>query len=88
MSFAGITVPLSFTGDNITLDSVSFVGSIKPSNFNATTIIDNINGTVIVNYLAPYNYSLPLETISDTEGLLAELFFTVSARVRGPDNQY
>ena len=79
MSFSGMTVPLSFSGNNITLDSVSYAGSIKPSNFNTYTNIDNVNQTVTITYLAPFNYSLPLETISDTEGILAELFFTVSA---------
>jgi len=79
MSFSGMFIPLSFTGNNITLDSVSFVGSIKLSVFNGLTNIDNINQTVTITYLSPYNYSLPLETISDAEGILAELFFTVSA---------
>ncbi|MFZ5979679.1 MAG: T9SS type A sorting domain-containing protein [Candidatus Zixiibacteriota bacterium] len=78
MSFAGMSLPLSFTGNDITLDSVSFAGSIKPSNFNAMTNIDNLNNTVTITYLSPYNFSLPLETISAASGVLAELFFTVS----------
>jgi len=79
MAFSALTIPISYQNDNLTLDSVSFVGSIKSSGFNGITSINEVDKIVTIAYLAPYNFSLPLETISAAEGIIAEMFFTLDA---------
>lgn len=79
MAFSALTIPISYQSDYLTLDSVSFFGSIKPSGFNGITSVNEVDKIVTIAYLAPYNFILPLETISAAEGIIAEMFFTLSA---------
>ncbi len=79
LAFSAMTIPLSYLNSDLTLDSVSYEGSIKPVNFNGITYIDQAAKKVIITYLAPVQFPLPLETISTTNGIIAELFFTLAS---------
>ncbi|MBN1212316.1 MAG: T9SS type A sorting domain-containing protein [candidate division Zixibacteria bacterium] len=79
MAFSALTIPVSYQSDYLTLDSVSFAGSIKSSGFNGIIDINEVDKIATIAYLAPYDFNLPLETISAAEGIIAEMFFTLAA---------
>ena len=78
MGFSLLTIPISYQSDYLTLDSVSFIGSIKPSGFTGIASIDEAEQVVTIAYYPTVNFSLPLETISAAEGIIAQMFFTVA----------
>lgn len=78
MAFSMLTIPISYHSDYLTLDSVSFVGSIKPSGFTGIASINAVEQVVTIAYFPALNFTLPLETISAAEGIIAQMFFTVT----------
>jgi hypothetical protein len=77
IDLAGISLPFRFVSPYLTLDSVSYGGSISTDSVLGGHIIDPATQTVKINY-APVLYNSPSPTIVTTGGLLAELFFTLS----------
>jgi len=77
ISIAAMQLPLRFESPYLTLDSVSYAGSLKPGGMTATARIDNVSDTVAISYF-PDHTVFPVTTFSDNEGVLATLYFTVS----------
>jgi len=77
IAIAGMQLPLRFDSPYLTLDSVSYAASIKPSGTVATSLIDNGSDTVSISYRPDCNI-FPVTTFSTAEGILATLHFTVS----------
>lgn len=75
--FSMITVPLRYSHPFLTLDSVSFAGTMLPGNWSGAIDHDAANKTVKVSYVP--EFTSPIPTISSTDGILAKLFFKVSA---------
>jgi hypothetical protein len=61
----------------LTLDSVSYAGSIKPYDFTSFDYNFENLGLVQISYIPPLGTSVP--AIHSSGGILAELFFTVSS---------
>jgi hypothetical protein len=75
--FSALTVPLKYSHPYLTLDSVSFVGSMLPNNWGSGKYADVAAKTVLISYIPPI--MAPLPTINSTNGIIATLFFKVSA---------
>ncbi len=74
---SAITIPLWVTNPDITIDSISFEGSILPSNFTGLIQPDTaIGDTVKISLIG--NWASPTPTITTYEGILATLFVTIS----------
>jgi hypothetical protein len=79
LAIAGMQLPLKFSSPHLTLDSVSYAASIKPSGTDAASQIDNISDTVSISFYPDHNV-FPVATASTTGGILATLHFTVSSQ--------
>ena len=76
VEIGALQVPLKWFSTSLTLDSVSFVGSLKTDDFTGTQ--NQLDPTsVLVTYI-PAVLTVPLPTISDAEGLIAEMFFSLA----------
>jgi hypothetical protein len=71
-------VPIRYVSPYLTLDSVSFVGSIKPQSFTGIGFDFEDIQLVKISYIYVAG-SVPPPSIQDTSGVIAELFFTLSA---------
>jgi len=76
LAIAGLEVPVKFDDTYLTLDSVSFAASFKPSAMSGVYFQEN-SRTVKITYI-PDAFEIPLPTITATSGIIAELVFTVS----------
>jgi hypothetical protein len=76
--FSALFFPLRYHSSLLSLDSVSFAGSMKPVDFSG--MYYDFTGLQLaqITYLPPITGSLPLPSITDNEGIIAELFFTLS----------
>lgn len=72
--FSALQVPLIFEGAWVDVDSVSFVGCVKPHNMDAHARIDNKHDSVHIVYL-PWIMD-PIPRISASEGIIATVYFT------------
>ncbi len=74
----GMVIPLSFASQlnevQVTLDNVSFDGSIIPPDWVAYYQVDNVNKTVLLYPYADGPYDTPIA--AGTTGLVATLYFT------------
>ncbi len=77
MAVAGMQLPLKFNSPFLTLDSVSYATSIKPTGMGASSLIDAVSDTLSINYYPDYNV-FPVATVSTAEGVLATMHFTLS----------
>jgi len=76
VEIGALQVPLKWFSTSLTLDSVSFVGSLKTDDFTGTQ--NQLDPTsVLVTYI-PAVLTVPLPTIDASEGLIAEMFFTLA----------
>ncbi len=75
--FSMITVPLKYNHPHLTLDSVSFVGTMLPNNWSEAVDHNASEKTVKISYVP--EFVSPIPTISSTSGIIAKLFFKVSA---------
>ncbi|MFH1374280.1 MAG: T9SS type A sorting domain-containing protein [bacterium] len=73
-AISALEVPLRIRGADLTVDSVSFAGSILPLDFDGLAAIDNSSQEVTITYLSQYINPVPVLT---TDGLLATLFVSV-----------
>jgi hypothetical protein len=74
---AAMTIPVRYFGEGITLDSISYVGSLIPDDFSIEDSVDNVARGAVMRVLPPIAAG-PIQGITDTEGLIAELFFSIS----------
>jgi len=78
LTMAGLQLPLQFAPALMTVDSVSFDGSLKPSGTVGTALIDNVAGTVLISYYPQFSPT-PFAVVDAEEGLLATLHLTIAA---------
>ena len=52
---SGLTVPLKFSSPDLTVDSISFEGSILPSDFDGHVVVDNVSGEIGISYVAKFD---------------------------------
>jgi len=78
VDFSALMIPIRYNSPYLTLDSVSFAGSLIPNDFNGIHFDYSDVQLVKVSYLPPTIGTYPLPTISATEGVIAELFFSIS----------
>ena len=73
---SGLTVPLKFSSPDLTVDSVSFAGSILPSDFDGHVVVDNISRELKISYLP--HFTKPVPTITTTGGLIGTVFLSIA----------
>ncbi len=71
---ASLTVPLQFSNTYLNIDSVSYAGTLIKPNMSPLTHIDNPGQFLRITYIP--SAGLPL--IEDSQGLLANIYFTIS----------
>jgi hypothetical protein len=77
INFSAMTVPISYDPLRLNLDSVSYAGSIATDSVVPAAFVNTLDGEVQIFY-NPAIYTLPLPTIKASQGVIAELFFTVA----------
>ncbi|HOD66044.1 MAG TPA: T9SS type A sorting domain-containing protein [candidate division Zixibacteria bacterium] len=73
----GIYIPLRLASSSLTVDSVSFVGSIMTADFTGMAHVSASGLTTVEIALAP-NLVAPIPTIPAVNGIIARLWVTVS----------
>jgi len=74
---SGLTIPLKFSSQLLTVDSVSFVGSMLPLDFDGHVVIDNFAHEIKISYIA--KFVNPIPTMTTSNGLIGTVFLSVSA---------
>lgn len=74
--FSAMTLPLRYNNPYLTLDSVSFVGTILTSGFNGVVDLNPQSQSLRISYIID-DFTTPLPTITTSQGLLATLHFTL-----------
>jgi hypothetical protein len=77
VTISALTVPLKFNHQLLTLDSVSFVGSIAPDDFTTLYHYDAVDGSVQISYIP--EFTSPVPTLTTSGGVVGRLFFRLSA---------
>ncbi len=80
IDISAITLPLKFSSSALVLDSVSLNNTIWGAGFAGYFVIDNSARTVKITIL-PDDMVYPLASVSFTDGVVAELYFSVSSGV-------
>ncbi len=75
LNFAGMQLPLQFERD-ITIDSVSFVGTLKPAGSVGTAAIGVATDTVAISYYPAFSPP-PFAVVEASEGILATVHGSV-----------
>ncbi len=78
LGIAGLQLPLRFSSPYLSVDSVSFAGSLKTSGMVATATIDNLSDTVSLFYYPDCN-RFPIVTADTPIGVLATVYFSLAA---------
>lgn len=78
VDISAMTLPLKFSSTALRLDSVSLQNSVWNQGFAGYYFIDNAARTARITIL-PDDMISPLPAVSFTDGVIAELFFTVLA---------
>ena len=73
---SAMTIPLRYTNPFLTLDSVSFAGTILTNGFNGVVDLNPDGQSLRISYIID-DFTTPLPTISISQGLLAALHFTL-----------
>ena len=73
---SAMTIPLKYNNPYLTLDSVSFAGTILTSGFSGVTDLNPEGQSLRISYIIS-DFSTPLPTITTSQGLLATLHFTL-----------
>jgi hypothetical protein len=76
-SISALTVPLKFGSPYLSVDSVSFAGTILPASFSGEAEINNTNKTVRISY-SPNPSENPIPILSSSQGLISTIFFSVA----------
>ena len=78
VAFSALAVPIRYNSPYLTLDSVSFVGSILPEAFTGIDQNEADLHLVKISYIPPISSATPPPTIDVSDGIVARLFFTLS----------
>lgn len=78
LEIAGLQIPIQFSSPYLTVDSISYVGSLKPATMASAEQIDNGSDTLSFVYY-PSIDTYPIATITASSGVLATIYFTLSA---------
>ncbi len=81
IGIAALTVPISIPGADVTIDSVSFMGSLATLDMSTMAEIDDAAGTVRISYLP----NSALSTISAVQGQIAMVHVTIDAAAPDQD---
>jgi len=73
---SAMTIPLRYTNPFLTLDSVSFFGTILTNGFKGVIDLNPDGQSLRISYIID-DFTTPLPTISISQGLLAALHFTL-----------
>ena len=73
---SAMTIPLRYNNQYLTLDSVSFTGTILTNGFNGVADLNPEGKGLRISYIID-EFVTPLPTISTSQGLLATLHFTL-----------
>ncbi len=77
-AISGITIPLKYSNPYLTVDSVSFVGTLKPADISGVAHIDMAELTVRVSYIPTIQSgSTEIPTFSTASGILAKIYFSI-----------
>jgi hypothetical protein len=77
---SALTLPLKFSSSALELDSVSLNNAVWGAGFAGYFVIDNSDRTVRITVL-PDDMVYPLPAVSFTDGVIAELYFSIAAGV-------
>ncbi|MEA3296364.1 MAG: T9SS type A sorting domain-containing protein [candidate division Zixibacteria bacterium] len=77
LGIAGLQLPLRFESPYLTVDSVSFGGSLKKSGMETSAQIDNQSDTLSISYYPNYSSS-SIVSIDAPGGVLATVYFSLS----------
>ena len=80
IAISAMSLPLKFSSPALRLDSVSLQNSVWNQDFAGYFAIDNTNRTARITVL-PNDMIYPLPTVSFTDGVVAELFFSVLSTI-------
>ncbi len=75
-NISALTIPLRYNHPYLTLDSVSFAGTILTNGFSGVTDLNLAGQSLRISYIID-EFTIPLPTISVSQGLLATLHFTL-----------
>lgn len=75
-NISALTIPLRYNNPYLTLDSVSFAGTILTKGFSGVTDLNPAGQSLRISYIID-EFTIPLPTISVSQGLLATLHFTL-----------
>lgn len=81
IGIAGMVIPLRFNDPMLTIDSVSFVGSVKPVNMVGAWYSDPATDILRVSYL-PDVSSFPIATFDTAGGIVANIWMTLSTQAQ------
>jgi hypothetical protein len=76
LPISSLIVRLKYGSSDLSVDSVSFVGSMLPSDFDGYWSADNTEKKV--NILYQPQFTTPIPVLTDTNGIVATIFFSVS----------
>jgi len=74
---SSLVVRLKYTDSYLSVDSVSFVGSMLPSDFDGYWSVDPIEKKINIFYLT--QIANPLHVMTATDGIIGTIYFTVSS---------
>lgn len=72
---SGLIIPLKFSSPYLSVDSVSFAGSILPPDFSGYVAVDNVSREIKISYI-PY-FVDPIPVMTATGGLVGTVFMSV-----------
>ncbi|MFQ6009182.1 MAG: cohesin domain-containing protein, partial [Candidatus Zixiibacteriota bacterium] len=78
---SALTIPLKYSSPYLSVDSISLVGSILPSDFSGMRYYTNIYviDTIRISYIP--DIVSPIPVITTSGGIVATIFFSVSPSV-------
>lgn len=74
ISIAALSIPLQFNSSDLTVDSVSFIGTLLKTNMAPLVMIDNDAQMVRITYIPVSG----IPVITEESGLLARIFISIS----------
>ncbi|MCK4632575.1 MAG: T9SS type A sorting domain-containing protein [candidate division Zixibacteria bacterium] len=74
-AISGIEIPLKYSNPYLTIDSVSFVGTLKPAETSGGAQINETERTVLIYYIP--SIQTPIPTFSAPSGILAKIYFSI-----------
>jgi hypothetical protein len=74
---SGLTIPLAYSSPYLTVDSVSFVGTLKPAETSGVSYVDEAERTLRISYIP--DFQSPTPTFSAASGILAKIYFSIDA---------